>query len=177
MRQCDTCNSPHREEIDKLLLAGWRVKEIARFMKGRYPDQSLTSYDSLLNHKRNHVEAFIDRTLESSRLLQKQVREEIKGTIQSAEQLRENLGFVSLSLTELKTDWNENRDPNRYKTLATLITSANKTIELLLKYHEEITKNSISEDELYDRLVYSITPLETEQFDMVKKRWDEFVPR
>lgn len=177
MRQCDTCNSPHREEIDKLLLAGWRVKEITRFMKGKYPDENLTSYDSLLNHKRNHVEALIDRSVESSRLLQKQVRENIKSTIQSAEQLRDNLAFVSLSLTELKNDWNDNRDPSRYKTLATLITSANKTIELLLKYQEEISKNAVSEDEIYERLIFSLTPIPVEFYDVVMKRWVDFVPR
>ena len=169
-----TCTSPYREEIDKLMVAGWNNREIERFLKGKYPGNKIPTYESLRSHKANHVEAIIEKAVNSNQFLQKKVRNEIKGTIQTAEQLRSNLSIISISLKDLWDGFQDNRDPSKYRTLTGLIAAANKTIDLLLKYQEEISKTSVSEEEIHDKLFYAISGLDEESFNRVYERWNSY---
>ena len=62
-----------------------------------------------------------------------------------------------------------------YKDLSRLIASANKTIELILKFKNEIEGAATSEDEIFDRLMYAIAILQPDTIDMIRQRWDEYV--
>ena len=100
----DTGVKPHFgawDEIDKLMIAGWKVKEIERYLKGKYPKKILPSYDSLRKHKTNHVDEIIDKSVESNKHLQKAVRTKIRATITSADQLVASEVLI-FSLTEMR---------------------------------------------------------------------------
>ena len=156
------------------MIAGWKVKEIERYLKGKYPKKILPSYDSLRKHKTNHVDEIIDKSVESNKHLQKAVRTKIRATITSADQLVASLNMVSISLKTYWGEFSNNTDPGKYRVLTNLINSANKTADLLLKYQEEINKNAVSEDEVYARLVWSLAGLPPETFNRIKDRWDTY---
>ncbi len=178
MRPCDTCESQYVDEIDKLIMAGWKKKEIYRYLKGKYPDaDNLPSYDSICNHATNHVEEVIERAVQSNRTRQRKIRAEIKSSISSAEQLRSNLAYISISLRNLweGMEFGAGYNKDMYKDLSRLIASANKTIELILKFKNEIEGAVTSEDEIFDRLMYAIAVLQPDTIDMIRLRWDEYV--
>ncbi len=173
MKSCETCISPYLAEVDGMIEAGWKVKEVFRFLKGRYPDEVVPSYDSLLNHRRNHVEGVINRAVASSRRRQKTIRKEIKSSISSAEQLAQNLHMLSSSLDHLWSNWDT--DNPQIRVLTGLITSVNKTIELLLKFNKEITEADESAEDVFDKLMFCIRDFPSELVNTVVERWQNYV--
>ena len=173
MRSCDSCNSPYIAEIDEMIEAGWKVKEVHRFLQGRYPDEVVPSYDSLLTHRRNHVEGVINRAVASSRRRQKTIRKEIKSSISSAGQLAKNLHMLSGSLDHLWSNWDV--DNPQIKILTSLITSINKTIELLLKFNKEITESEESAEDVFDKLMFCIRDFPPELVNTIVERWQTYV--
>lgn len=157
-----------------MIMAGWKFKEIYRYLKGKYPnDQKLPSYDSIKYHARNHVEGMIKRAASSSRARQKAIQKEIKASITSAEQLRRNLHYISQTLTEF---W-ENRDiteKDSIKDLARLITTANKTVELLLKFQSQIQEKGESSEDVYERLMFCLHDFPADKIDLVIARWEDY---
>lgn len=174
MRSCNTCESQYVDEIDSMIMAGWKFKEIYRYLKGKYPDdEKLPSYDSIKYHARNHVEGVINRAATSSRARKKAIEKEIKSSISSAEQLRKNLHYISQALIEF---W-ENRDPGDtkdIKDLSKLITTANKTVELLLKFQSQIQDKGESTEDVYERLMFCLHDFPADKIDLVIERWEKY---
>jgi len=172
MRPCKTCNSPYREEIDELIREGWEYKEILRYLKGKYPNAKLPSYDSICNHARNHVKGEIERALKSNQQLQRKIRTEIRATAEAAEQLRENLILLKTMIQRAKEQGVST--PEDRRALTSLISETNQTIRLLLQFSEKVDRSSMSEDDIYDRLMYAISGLDPKIQYEIAKRWDEY---
>lgn len=176
-RVCDTCKSPYLLEVDEMVLAGWDVKEIQRVLKSKYPGNKLPSYDSLRNHARLHVEDVIDRGVESNTALKRQIRNEVKASILAATQLRKNLSIASEGLDQLWSEFIHTRDTRQLKQIGTLIGQVNKSIELLLKFQKEISQSQLTEDEVFERIMYCISEFPTEYVIKFKEKWEEFEHR
>jgi len=174
MRACNTCECIHVDEIDSMIMAGWRFKEIYRYLQGKYPDdKKLPSYESIRYHARTHVEGMVKKAATSSRARQKAIQKEIKASITSAEQLRRNLHYISQALIEF---W-DNRDPEDtkdLKDLSRLISTANKTVELLLKFQSQIQEKGETSEDVYERLMFCLHDFPSDKIDLVIARWEDY---
>lgn len=172
MRRCNTCISPHREEIDQMVLAGWENKEIERYLKNKYPTDALPSYDSLCNHANKHVRDDVTRASKSSKQKDKAIKKEIKESVQAVQLLRDNLSMVSQMLKQAFADGIDTA-PSR-RSLAELISRANDTIALILKFQDKVDRKAMSEDEIYERLMFCVADFPPEYVDMIIERWDKY---
>lgn len=174
MRSCNTCECQYVDEIDSMIMAGWKFKEIYRYLKGKYTDdKKLPSYESIKYHARNHVEGVMKKAAASSRARARAIQKEIKASISSAEQLRKNLHYVSQSLDQL---WQhaDMEDATTQKRLTSLISSANKTIELLLKFKSQIQDKGEQVEDVYDKLMFCIHDFPSDMIDKVIERWENY---
>ena len=169
------CTSPHRKEIDELILKGWTLKEILRTLKAKYPDEKLPSYNSLKNHARYHVRDPIKEALEMNKEREKVIKRELKASMKAVELLRKNLERLSEILEKA---WEEGIESSKKrKEIGTLIWRANQTIELLLKYAEKVEGIQLSEDEILDRILYCIADFPPNLVEKFKERWDRYGKR
>ena len=174
MKGCKTCSSPYVEEIDQMILADWDVTEIVRLLKGKYPHEILPSYDSILRHKNLHVQEYINRGVKGSKARQSKIDDEIKSSILAAQQLRKNLQMTSEGLKQLWEQWLATQDYSKLKEVANLITAANKSIELLLRFSAEIAESKMTQTEVFNRLMWCIDDLPIDMIQKVKERWEKY---
>lgn len=172
-RSCDTCNSPYVADIDKMILGGWKIKEISRYLKGQYPGKKIPSYDSLTNHANKHVNEMIERGIESNLERKRIIREEVSKSVNVARQLHDNLIMLSDGLTALWQEWSVSRNWNRLKEIGTVINSINRTIELLLRFQGELNEDQLTEDQVFSRIMYCIRDFPTEYIMKFRDRWEE----
>jgi len=172
MRNCDTCRSEFVKEIDQLILSGWTYKEILRHLKTKYPDKVIPSYDSLREHGKNHVHAMIERGVESNKEREKMIKKEIQSTIIAIKQLNRNLQMTSEGLEQVWSEWSRSKSPSALRQLGDLITNTNKSIELLLKFSDQVTKGVLTEEEIFDKIMFCIRDFPPEYIKMFRDRWE-----
>jgi len=173
-RNCNVCISSHLEEIDNMILDGWEVKEVYRTLKGKYPNENLPSYDSLCNHAKEHVRHDNVRQQQIEVRKKKAIEKEIKASIQAVEQLSKNLTMVSKMLRLAWEAEGALSNQAARKELSDLIWRTNQTVELLLKYSEKVDKKELSEDDIFNRLLYCMSGLPSDTVNLIMSRWDTY---
>ena len=169
-RQCKVCYSLHRREYEELRLKKHlKLSEIQEYAWNKYREK--LSIGTLSRHFRFHVEELLQAQLEASKLRTSVLREEIHKDIKVARALRENLEILNEQLMRVS----EMDSPEQRNEARQIISKINDTIELLLKFSDKIKlEESVSEDEIYERVVYALEPLPNEYVMEFKKRWDEY---
>jgi len=169
-RQCKVCYSLHRKEYEELRLKKHlKLSEIQEYAWNKYREK--LSIGTLSRHFRFHVEELLQAQLEASKLRTSVLREEIHKDIKVARALRENLEILNEQLMRVS----EMDSPEQRNEARQIISKINDTIELLLKFSDKIKlEESVSEDEIYERVVYALEPLPNEYVMEFKKRWDEY---
>lgn len=144
--QCKVCNSPHRAEIEKLILEGWSVRRIANWLKETYGEQ--ISHAAIANHKNKHfnVAREIRKRVsveESKQLFETAVREGIS-RIDSLKQER----LKNIELAEmLRSIFKQLLVNNNWKTVSP------ETIKALqMLYHTATTQVRLTAAEEYKQL-------------------------
>jgi len=171
MKQCQTCQSPHVEEIDKMILKKTEIKEIVRYLKGRYPDEVIPTYDSIKRHARLHVKELMKRAIDYNKEKDAIIRKEIKDSILAAQILRGNLEKLSKMLADT---WEKIEEPKARKEIGTLIWRANQTVEILLKFADKIEGVKMTQDDILERLLYCIADFPPEYIEKLKDRWEKY---
>jgi len=165
--------SRFKEEIISLLEKDWSYKEIWRYLKARYPGEKIPSYDAIRNFG-NKWRREIREAVKTDEIRREVVAREVRSSILAAQQLRRNLEMCAEGLQALWDEWLRTRDYSKLRDLTNLITSANRSIELLLKFQEEISEMPLTEEEIFDRIMYCIQDFPVEYIQKLKKRWEEF---
>lgn len=174
MRSCQTCRSEFVREIDQLILSNWTIKEIRRYLVGKYPDKRIPSYDSIRNHSVYHVREMIERGIESNKQRERMIRQEIQTTILAIRQLNRNLQMTSEGLELIWSEWTRTKSPSALRQLGDLISNTNKTIELLLKFSDQLTGTQLSEDQIFERIMYCIRDFPADLVKLFRNRWEEY---
>jgi len=171
-RICKVCWSPHRPEYDEKIIQGWEIKEVWRRLAiAKYNEKF--SYESMRKHAKNHVKALIRSSIEASKLRQKTIDEEIKKSIEVSTQLRRNLQLCNDQLEALK----DLSNPDTRREIRDIIGKVNQTVELLLRFSDKITEHQSrvpTEEELMDRLRYSLQDIPWEYAGKILERFENY---
>ena len=170
MGMCKICWSDHRDEYEDLRLnKKLTYKEIIEYAKNKYGET--LSYASLSRHFNRHVEAVMKRLVQSERLRNKILHEQLRKDVQIAVKLTDNLEILSQEFEKVKSL----ETPEERKEAREIIGKINETISLLLRFSDKIPfEKEIKEEEIYERLLYAIQPLPPEYVVTVKERWEEY---
>lgn len=172
MRTCKVCTSNHRDEIDELIRNGWELKEIYRTIKGRYPTEKTPSYKSICYHARYHVRQLTSLTTELQKRRQQIIEQEMKASVQAVTQLKTNLQIVSDLLQKAMQEGID--EPKKREEIGMLIWRANQTIEMLLKYQQQIEHKDVSEDVILQKLLFCLSDVDPATVEKVIQRWNMF---
>jgi hypothetical protein len=172
-RQSHVEKSPFLDEIIQCLEKGWSYKEIYRYLKARYSGERIPSYYSIRNFGRKWTRE-IRKAVALDEKRQSIISREVRSSVLAAQQLRKNLEMCAQGLEALWSEWLKTRDYLKLRDLTNLITSTNRSIELLLKFQEEISEMPLSEDEILDRLLYCIRDFPPDLVTKFRERWEEY---
>jgi ribosomal protein L11 methylase PrmA len=144
-------------------------KEIREYALNKYGESF--SYAALSRHFNRHVESVMKRFLESERLRNKILHEQLRKDVKIAVKLTDNLEILSQEFEKVKNL----ETPEERKEAREIIGKINETISLLLKFSDKIPfEKEVDEEEIYERLLYAIEPLPPEYVVAVKERWEEY---
>lgn len=169
MRKCLTCYSPNRDKIEEYYFKIRSVKKTWEWARREF--NTPISYKAFCKHFRNHVENIIESTKQASKLRTEVIKKDIYQDIQISETLTKNLKYLNKQLESLKVE----DTPKARGELRNIISKINSTIELILKFKQDINIESISsEEELEKKILYCLQDFSIENKELFLKRWNSY---
>jgi hypothetical protein len=110
-KRCYTCTSPFVQEIDDLILKGWKYKSISRHLKKKYPDSEIPTYESIRYHAKNHV---IDMVLREEKAI-KNIENYVEESIDKADDLKKEIEVLITKVEKAWKFWVDQENMNSQK--------------------------------------------------------------
>jgi len=171
-RSCRVCNSPNRNEYERLYLNGWKVKDIWKYAQTKHSEN--IPYHTFLYHMRHHVEEVIQSQVEASKFRKERIKDEIYKTIQISENLRKNIERVQKMIDKLTEEITPETD---MKLLLALLQEARQLYKLLLDYSDKISLGpELDKDTLYDQVISCMIDagIPDKYLDRFSKLWEQY---
>jgi len=147
--RCKICKCPYRKELEELYLSGMTIKDVKRYAEKKY--NLNYSYKSYWNHMTKHIKELINREVESNKLREKIVKEEVYKQIEISKNLRKNIESLQSIINKRLENISKDSD---LSILLALLREARQLYELLLRYDEKIDlKPEVDKDELYNKII------------------------
>jgi len=162
---------------NEMILSGWDYIEIYRTLKGKYPDEKIPSYSSIRNHALKHVEEYTERAAQHNEKMQEIIRQKIHSSADTVDQLLQNLEMSSKSLSSLWEEWSITGNVKLLSEISSMMRLSNSTINLLLKYSEQIEEKEMTEEQVFKKLIMCMRDFPPEYIKKFRERWLEDNPK
>jgi hypothetical protein len=172
-KRCLVCYSPNRKEIEEYYFKTGSVKKTLEYTVKNL-DPNIT-YDSLRRHTALHLERIIEETKKAHKLRTEIIKKDIYQDIEISRTLTKNLQFLAKQIEDRKEHISTERDLN---ILMKLMSKVNETIELIMKFKQDLDISSLSKDiNVEDKILYCIDDFPIEYKKLFLKRWNEYETR
>jgi len=170
-RTCKLCTSIHRAEYEEMRLKQHLTyREIIQIAKNKYGERFTNR--CLSNHFNKHVEEYLKASIKSAKQRSQLIKESLEKNIAAVNLITKSLQELD---SQLERVINKPDDPDARKESREIISKIDDILNTALKYSEKLgVEETVTDEEIYDRLLYSIEPLDVDDIQTVKKRWKEY---
>jgi len=171
-RECLVCLSPYCKEYEDLRFnKRWSVRKIYEYARVKHGETF--SYQSLRRHlkKQKH---YINQMKEVDAFREEIIKQEIDRELEASRILRNNLELLSEQVQAVLQDGTNIQDPEARKEIREIVSKINQTSDLLLRFSDKINikDDTLTEDELYRRVMLCMEDFPIEYIKKFKNRWD-----